>query len=77
MKEKFTVDAKELEVVPSYTYLEIDIPTNGSFNLGMAQMNSKAKKAMMSLYTTIMQFNIPFQKAMKLFQTYVEPISLV
>ena len=39
-------------------------------------MNNKSKKAMMPLYTTIMQFNIPFDKAMKLFQTYVEPILL-
>ena len=39
-------------------------------------MNNKAKKAMMPLYTTIMQFNIPFDKALKLFQTYVEPILL-
>merc|ERR1711973_470786 len=51
-------------------------PTNGSFNPGIARMNNKAKKAMMPLYTTIMQFNIPFHKALKLFQTYVEPILL-
>ena len=76
IKENFTIDGNQLEVVPSYTYLGIDIPTNGSFNPGMAQMNSKAKKAMMPLYTTIMQFNIPFRKALKLFQTYVEPILL-
>ena len=31
---------------------------------------------MMPLFTTIMQFNIPFRKALKLFQTYVEPILL-
>ena len=73
---KFSIDGKKLEIVPSYTYLGIDIPTNGSFNPGMAQMNNKAKKAMMPLYTTIMQFNIPFHKALKLFQTYVEPILL-
>ena len=76
LKDQFTIDGKSLEIVPSYTYLGIDIPTNGSFNPGMAQMNSKAKKAMMPLYTTIMQFNIPFHKALKLFQTFVEPILL-
>ena len=76
LKDQFSIDGKTLEIVPSYTYLGIDIPTNGSFNPGMAQMNNKAKKAMMPLYTTIMQFNIPFHKALKLFQTYVEPILL-
>ena len=76
LKDQFRIDGKDLKIVPSYTYLGIDIPTNGSFNPGMAQMNSKAKKAMMPLYTTIMQFNIPFHKALKLFQTYVEPILL-
>ena len=76
LKDQFTIDGKALEIVSSYTYLGIDIPTNGSFNPGLAQMNSKAKKAMMPLYTTIMQFNIPFHKALKLFQTYVEPILL-
>ena len=75
-KENFTIDNKQLEVVPSYTYLGIDIPTNGSFNPGKGQMNSKAKKAMMPLYTTIMRFNLPFRKALRLFQTYVEPILL-
>ena len=76
LKEQFTLDGKQLEIVPFYTYLGIDIPTSGSFNPGMAQMNSKAKKAMMPLYTTIMQFNLPFNKALHLFQTYVEPILL-
>ena len=76
MKGDYSINGKQLEVVPSYTYLGIDIPTNGSFNPGKAQMNSKAKKAMMPLYTTIMQFNLPFRKALKLFQTYVEPILL-
>ena len=42
--------------------------------MGMARMNSKAKKAMMPLFTTIMKFNIHFQKALQLFQMYVEPI---
>ena len=76
LKDQFSIDGKPLETVPSYTYLGVDIPTNGSFNPGMTQMNNKAKKAMMPLYTTIMQFNIPFHKALKLFQTYVEPILL-
>ena len=76
LKDQFTIDGKNLDIVRSYTYLGIDIPASGSFNPGMAQMNNKAKKAMMPLYTTIMQFNIPFDKALKLFQTYVEPILL-
>ena len=76
LKDHFTIDGKELQIVRSYTYLGIDIPASGSFNLGMTQMNSKAKKAMMPLFTTIMQFNIPFHKALQLFQTYVEPILL-
>ena len=76
IKEHLNIGGTQLEVVPSYTYLGIDIPTNGSFTPGMAKMNNKAKKAMMPLYTTIMQFNLPFRKALKLFQTYVEPILL-
>ena len=76
LRDQFTIDGKNLEIVRSYTYLGIDIPASGSFNPGMTQMNNKAKKAMMPLYTTIMRFNIPFDKALKLFQTYVEPILL-
>ena len=76
LKDQFFIDGKNLDTVRSYTYLGIDIPTNGSFNPGLAQMNNKAKKAMMPLYTTIMRFNIPFDKALKLFQTFVEPILL-
>ena len=76
LKDNFSIDGKPLEIVPSYTYLGIDIPTSGSFNPGMAKMSNKAKKAMMPLYSTIMQFNIPFHKALKLFQTYVESILL-
>ena len=74
--EHFSIDGTALETVRSYTYLGIDIPSNGSFNPGMNQMNNKARKAMMPLYTTIMRFNLPFRKALKLFQTYVEPILL-
>ena len=44
LKDQFTIDGKDVEIVSSYTYLGIDIPTNGSFNPGLAQMNSKAKK---------------------------------
>ena len=75
-KEKFTIKGKQLEVVPKYTYLGVDIPTSGSFSTSIAELTNKAKKAMMPLFTTIMKFNIPFGKALQLFQTYIEPILL-
>ena len=56
LKDHFTIDGKEVQIVRSYTYLGIDIPASGSFKMGMAQMNSKAKKAMMPLFTTIVKF---------------------
>ena len=75
-KEKFTIKGTQLEVVSKYTYLGVDIPTSGSFSTSIAELTNKAKKAMMPLFNTIMKFNIPFGKALKLFQTYIEPILL-
>ena len=65
-----------MDVVSKYTYLVVDIPTSGSFCTAINELTSKAKRAMMPLFTTIMQFNIPFRKALQLFRTYVEPILL-
>ena len=75
-KEHFMINEKELEVVRSFTYLGIDISTSGSFTLGIKELTAKAKKAMMPLYKTVMQFQMPFRQSLKLFQTYVEPILL-
>ena len=75
-KDTFTINGQNLEVVPTYTYLGVDIPSSGSFSTAIGQLTSKAKKAMMPLFTTIMQFNIPFRKGLQLFQSYIEPILL-
>ena len=75
-KDTFTINKKELEVVPKYTYLGVDMPSSGSFSTSVGELTSKAKKAMMPLFTTIMQFNIPFRKGLQLFQSYIEPILL-
>ena len=75
-KNTFTINGQKLDIVRKYTYLGVDIPSSGTFSTSIAELTSKAKKAMMPLYTTIMQFNIPFHKAIRLFQTYIEPILL-
>ena len=75
-KEHCTIKGEKLEVVSKYTYLGVEIPSSGSFCTSIGELTSKAKRAMMPLFTTIMQFNIPFRKALQLFRTYVEPILL-
>jgi hypothetical protein len=75
-KDIFTIKGQKLDIVQTYTYLGVDIPSSGTFGLSTAALTSKARKAMMPLYTTIMQFNIPYRKAIRLFQTYVAPILL-
>ena len=76
MKEKLTYGGKELTVVPSFTYLGIDITSSGSFALGTKELNNKARKAMFSLYKTIMQFQLPYSETIRLFNTFIEPILL-
>ena len=61
-KDTFSINGQKLKVVPKYTYLGVDIPSSGTFSTSIGQLTSKAKKAMMPLFTTIMQFNIPFKK---------------
>ena len=67
MKEKLTYGWKELTVVPSFTYLGVDITISGSFALGTKELNNKARKAMFSLYKTIMQFQLPYSETIRLF----------
>ena len=75
-KENFTIKGQRLDIVPKYTYLGVDIPSSGSFSASITELTNKAKKAMMPLFTTIMKFNIPFQRALELFRTYIDPILL-
>ena len=49
---------------------------SGSFTSSIQELINKAKKAMIPLYKTIMQFKIPFRNALNLFKTFVEPIIL-
>ena len=74
--ENFTIKGQQLDIVPKYTYLGVDIPSSGSFTASITELTNKAKKAMMPLFTTIMKFNIPFQRALELFRTYIDPILL-
>ena len=76
LKDNFTIEGQKLDIVHKYTYLGVDIPASGSFSTSIAELTSKAKKAMMPLYTTIMKFNLPYRTALRLFQTYIEPILL-
>ena len=76
LKDKLSINGQDLDIVHKYTYLGVDIPASGSFSTSVAELTSKAKKAMMPLFTTIMKFNIPYRTAIRLFQTYIEPILL-
>ena len=75
-KEDFRLNGAKLDTVQSYTYLGIDMKASGSFTSSIQELISKAKKAMIPLYKTIMQFKIPFRNALNLFKTFVEPIVL-
>ena len=75
-KEHLTIDGNKLEVVQTFTYLGIDITASGSFTSAINELASKAKKAMIPIYKTIMQFQLPFLKTIQLFQTFIEPILL-
>ena len=76
LKQTFTINNENVEVVRTFTYLGVDITPSGSFSPAIKQLSSKAKKAMMPLYRTVMQFQTPFNLSLKLFHTYVEPILL-
>ena len=74
--EKFTYENRDLETVQSFTYLGIDITAKGSFTSGVKTLVAKAKKAMIPLFRTIVQFGLPFSNIIKLFSTLIEPILL-
>ena len=75
-KDKFLYKNQKLEVVNTFTYLGIEIMTNGSFATAIKTLTDKAKKAMMPLYKTMIQFQMPFHKCKQLFNTFIEPILL-
>ncbi len=74
--QPFTINGEDIEVVQSFTYLGVDITASGSFSPAIKELCSKAKKAMMPLFRAVMQFQMPFKLALKLFHTYIEPILL-
>ena len=73
-KLNFLYKDQKLEVVSSFTYLGVEIMTNGSLRTAIKTLTDKAKKAMMALYKTIIQFQMPYQKCRQLFNTFIEPI---
>ena len=76
LKEKLSYNEKELKVVQSFPYLGIDISASGSLTAGAKHLRIKARKAMYSLFKTILQFQLSFSNTVKLFHTYIEPIIL-
>ena len=75
-KDKFMYNNQELSQVQSFTYLGVEISASGTFSHGIKALVQKAKKAMMPLFRTIVQFKLPFHLILKLFTTYIEPILL-
>ena len=74
--EKFSYENRDLATVQSFTYLGIDITAKGSFSSGVKALIAKAKKAMIPLFRTIVQFGLPFRNIVKLFSSLIEPILL-
>ena len=74
--DKLFYNGQELEAVQSFTYLGVEISANGSFSMGIKSLVTKAKKAMIPLFRTFVQFDIPFRQTLKLFNTLIEPILL-
>ena len=50
--------------------------SSGSFSTAIREINNKARKALVPLIKTAAQFRIPFDRTVRLFKTYVEPILL-
>ena len=75
-KVKLTYNGQALSTVQSFTYLGIDISASGSFSAGIHSLITKAKKAMMPLFRTIIKFGLPFHHNLKFFTTLIEPILL-
>ena len=67
---------KRLEIVQSFTYLGIEFAASGTLSYGVKALIAKAKKAMMPLFRTITQFNLPFRNILRMFTALVEPILL-
>ena len=74
--DKLLYNGQELEAVQTFTYLGVEISTNGSFSLGIKSLVTKAKKAMIPLFRTFVQFDIPFRQMLRLCNTLIEPILL-
>ena len=72
--QPFTIDGEQVEVVQRFTYLGVDITASGTFAPAIRELCSKAKKAMLPLFRTVMQFQMPFKQSLKLF--HIEPILL-
>ena len=76
IRESFTVGGNILEPVQSFCYLAFDVKASGTVKHAMRTLYDKANKAMRPLFNAIAKFNIPVNTAIRLFHTYIAPISL-
>ena len=66
----------ELEVIFSYTYLEIIINYNGKFMVAQKYLYDKAYRAMFGLISKCRRLRLPLDIQMKLFDSVVKPVML-
>ena len=71
--QNFTFHGKTLDLVKSYCYIGIDMACSGSFQLSRTNLIDKAQKPLLS---SIAQFKLPCNKAIKLFESMIKPIAL-
>ena len=66
----------ELEQVQSYSYLGIELSSNGSFKAAEKCMSSKAQKALFKLKTLLTDSSLKPSTCLKLFDQLIKPICL-
>ena len=76
LKNHFSIKGNTLETVTTFCYLGFELAASGAVKHAINTLNEKAKKALRPLICAISRFNIPTKTAIKLFHTFVSPISL-
>ena len=76
IKQSFTIGRTSLEPVQSFCYLGFAVKASGTVKHAIKTLYDKANKAMKPLFNAMARFNIPVKTAIRLFHTYISPISL-
>ena len=72
--KNWTFAGEEIEIVNSFNYLGMVLPSGGTFNKATSTLSGKALKAMNALFSITKTMQVPVDIMFNLFDSFIAPI---